>query len=231
MRLHRRTIELDGTVDSSPIYANGVIYVTTTYGRTEAINPKSGKVLWRFVPPTYASYAGSAQITNMTPLADPDGSAIYAGAPDGVIRKLAIATGKQLWATKITRDPTREKLTSSLNFSRGLVIATTGGYIGDAPPYQGHVVTLSRMNGHVVHVWNSLCAERHAIIQPSSCSASDSAIWARSGAVVDPATGNLTGRRRTRPSSSRPTPTSARPRPRSFQAATSCRAGKMESCG
>jgi hypothetical protein len=199
-RLHRRTIQLDGTVDSSPIYLGGAtihgakhdtIVVTTTYGRTEAIDAKTGKVLWRYVPSTYGSYAGSAQITNMTPIADPDRSAIYAGAPDGVIRKLAIATGKQLWATKITRDPTHEKLTSSLNFSRGLVMATTGGYIGDAPPYQGHVVTLSPKNGHIVHVWNSLCADRHAIIQPSTCDASDSAIWARSGAVVDPTTGNL----------------------------------------
>jgi outer membrane protein assembly factor BamB len=189
-KLRRRTIQLDGTVDSSPISVGGVIYVTTTYGRTEAIDAKTGKVRWRFTPPTYNSYAGSAQISNMSPIADPDRTAIYAGAPDGVIRKLAIKNGKVLWQTKITRDPKHEKLTSSLNFSRGLVIATTGGYIGDAPPYQGHVVTLSPKNGHIAHVWNSLCADRHAIIQPSTCSASDSAIWARSGAVVLP-NGNL----------------------------------------
>ena len=198
--LRRRVLRLDGTVDSSPIYLHGVmiggkphdaIFFTTTYGRTEAMDAGSGKVLWRFVPATYSSYAGSAQITNMTPIADPDRTAIYAGAPDGVIRKLAIATGRQLWATKITRDPTHEKLTSSLNFANGYVIATTGGYIGDAPPYQGHVVTLDPKSGRIVHVWNSLCADRHAIITPSTCGSSDSAIWARSGAVVDPATGNL----------------------------------------
>src|SRR5262249_22889470 len=80
---------------------------------------------------------------------------------------------------------------SSLNFARGLLIATTGGYIGDAPPYQGHVVTLNPQNGHIVHVWNSLCADRHELIVPSTCASSDSAIWARSGAVVDPATGDL----------------------------------------
>src|SRR5205085_10300047 len=37
----------------------------------------------------------------------------------------------------------------------------------------------------------SLCAARHAIIQPSTCRSSDSAIWARSGAVVLPGSGNL----------------------------------------
>jgi hypothetical protein len=190
-KLHRRTIQLDGTVDSSPISVGGTIYVTTTYGRTEAIDPASGHVRWRYTPPTYSSYAGSYRITNMSPVVDPDHTAIYAGAPDGRIVKLAIKTGKVLWSTSITRDPTHEKLTSSLNFSRSLVIATTGGYIGDAPPYQGHVVTLNPANGHIDHVWNSLCADRHTLIQPSSCGSSDSAIWARSGAVVVPGSGNL----------------------------------------
>ncbi len=88
-------------------------------------------------------------------------------------------------------DATHEKMTSSLNVSRGLVIMTTGGYIGDAPPYQGHVVTMSERTGMIAHVWNSLCGDRHALIVPSSCSSSDSAIWSRNGAAVDPANGTL----------------------------------------
>jgi hypothetical protein len=96
-----------------------------------------------------------------------------------------------LWTTPITRDPTHEKLTSSLNVSRGLVIATTGGYIGDAPPYQGHVVTLHESSGRIAHVWNSLCSDRHAIIVPRTCASSDSAIWSRNGAAVDPSNGTL----------------------------------------
>ena len=119
-KLRRRTIQLDGTVDSSPISVGTTIYVTTTYDRTEAISA-AGRVLWRYTPPTYGSYAGSPQITNMSPIADPNRTAIYAGAPDGHIVKLAIRTGKVLWSQSITRDPTHEKLTSSLNFSRGLV--------------------------------------------------------------------------------------------------------------
>ena len=71
------------------------------------------------------------------------------------------------------------------------MLVTTGGYIGDAPPYQGHVVTLFAASGRIDHVWNSLCSDRHAIISPSTCSASDSAIWSRNGAAVDPATGDL----------------------------------------
>ncbi|HEX5449070.1 MAG TPA: PQQ-binding-like beta-propeller repeat protein [Gaiellaceae bacterium] len=189
--LARQQVRLDGTVDSSAIMVNGTIFVTTTYGRTEAINAKTGKVKWRYTPVTYSSLAGSAQITNASPAADPSGTAIYAASPDGVIRKLRASNGGVLWQTKVTRDPTHEKLTSSINVSRGLVIVTTGGFIGDAPPYQGHVVTLYAKTGRIDHVWNSLCADRRTLITPSTCPASDSAIWSRNGAAVDPANGNL----------------------------------------
>ncbi len=189
--LVRRRVQLDGTVDSSPIYVRGMFIVTTTYGRTEALNANTGKVIWRFTPPAYSRLAGSAQITNATPAASTDRTAVYAAASDGRIRKLRLTDGKVLWTTTITRDPTHEKITSSLNVSRGLVIATTGGYIGDAPPYQGHVVTMSEKTGRIAHVWNSLCSNRHTLILPSTCPASDSAIWSRNGAAVDPATGDL----------------------------------------
>ena len=198
--LARQQVQLDGTVDSSPIYLHAVrvygvtrdvFFLTTTYGKTEAINAANGKLLWRFTPPQYGKLAGSAQITNATPVASTDRSSVYAASPDGVVRKLRISDGKVLWARSVTRDPTREKLTSSLNVSRGLVLVTTGGYIGDAPSYQGHVVTLRERTGAIVHVWNSLCSDRHTLITPSTCDASDSAIWSRNGAAVDPATGNL----------------------------------------
>ncbi len=198
--LKGQQVQLDGTVDSSPIYlhevrvlgvVHDVFFVTTTYGKTEAIDAADGAVLWRFTPPTYGSLAGTAQITNATPAASTDRTAVYAAAPDGRIRKLRVSDGKVLWTTVITRDPTHEKMTSSLNVSRGLVVMTTGGYIGDAPPYQGHVVTLSERTGAIQHVWNSLCSDRHGLITPSTCPSSDSAIWSRNGAAVDPATGDL----------------------------------------
>jgi hypothetical protein len=71
------------------------------------------------------------------------------------------------------------------------VLAATGGYIGDAPPYQGHVAVIAAASGRLLHVWNSLCSNRKELIQPSSCDASDSAIWGRAGVVVEPGTGDL----------------------------------------
>ena len=192
-------MQLGGTADSSPIYLHGVqvngathdvFFVTTTYGKTDAIDAASGKLLWQFTPPGYSSWAGSAQVTTATPVADPSRQWIYAASPAGRIYKLSVATGRSAWSVSITKLPSREKIAASLNFAGGHVIATTGGYLGDAPPYQGHVAIIST-GGAVLHVWNSLCSNRAGVIDPQSCSASDSAIWGRAGAVVDPANGQL----------------------------------------
>jgi hypothetical protein len=196
-KARRLRIRLDGTVDSAPIYvAKGVrgrdaFVVTTTYGKTEALDAGTGRVLWRFTPSTYQHLAGSAQITTATPALSADRTAVYAAAPDGRIRKLRLSDGRPVWTTRVTFDPTHEKITSSLNVDGGRVIAATGGYIGDAPSYQGHVVTMSESTGRIAHVWNSLCSDRHALIVPRTCRSSDSAIWSRNGAAVDPANGTL----------------------------------------
>lgn len=198
--LQRRQVTIDGTVDASAVYLRGatvkgaahdVLFVTTTYGKTLAIDADRATVLWEFTPSSYGSVKGSYRITNATPVVDPDREAIYAAAPDGMIRKLAVADGRVLWATPITRLPAREKIASPLGFFKGRVIATTDGYIGDEPPYQGHVAVLDAATGALLHVWNALCSNRHELLDPASCRASDAGIWGRAGAVIDAKTGNL----------------------------------------
>jgi hypothetical protein len=92
-KLRHTSVSLPGTVDSSPIYLHDVkvggktrdvFFVTTTYGITLAVDAADGRILWRYTPPGYSGWAGSAQITTMTPVADPGRAAIYAGAPDGL---------------------------------------------------------------------------------------------------------------------------------------------------
>jgi outer membrane protein assembly factor BamB len=197
--LTRRQVQLPGTADSSPIYLHDVsiggsshdaFFLTTTYGITVAVDADTGSILWRWTPPGYSSWAGSPQITTATPAADPSRAWIYAASPDGMIQKLAVADGHAAWRVSITKLPSREKIAASLNVAGGHVIATTGGYIGDAPPYQGHVAVISP-GGRLLHVWNSLCSDRTGLIDPSSCASSDSAIWGRAGAVVVPGRGEL----------------------------------------
>ena len=198
--LTRLQVTLDGTVDASAIYLHGVtvngsshnvFFVTTTYGKTIALNAVNGAVLWEYTPANFSTWAGTAQMTTSTPAADPDRQHIYAAAPDGTIQKLAIANGQVVWKTAITLLPSREKITSPIKVFNGHVIATTGGYIGDAPPYQGHLAILDSQTGNLLQVWNSLCSNEPGLITPSSCSSTRSAIWGRAGALIDPSTGNI----------------------------------------
>jgi PQQ-like domain len=198
--LQRHQVAIDGTVDAAAIYLHGievkgaqhdVFFVTTTYGKTIAIDADQGSALWEFTPPKFATWEGTRQIINSTPAADPDRNHIYAGAPDGTIQKLAVADGRVLWTAHITQLPEREKIASPLREFRGRIIAVTTGYIGDKPPYQGHVVILDAQSGSVVHVWNSLCSDQPRLLTPSACPSTKSGVWGRAGAVIDSATGNI----------------------------------------
>jgi outer membrane protein assembly factor BamB len=198
--LRRQQVAIDGVVDASAIYLAGVqvqgaphnvLFMTTTYGKTLAIDADQGTMLWEYTPLGYARWVGSPRITNSTPVADPGRDHIYTASPDGHVQKVAVADGHVVWSTAITLLPEREKIASPLSFFRGHVIAVTGGYIGDAPPYQGHVAVLDAASGRLLHVWNSLCSDRSGLIQPESCAESGSAIWGRAGAVIDSTTGDI----------------------------------------
>jgi PQQ-like domain len=203
-RLRTRIVHIDGTVDSSAIEMHGivirgrardVIVVTTTYGKTIAIDPGTGSRLWEFTPRSYGSLAGSPEITTATPIADPGRRFVYAADPGGLVHKLALAGGSEVhaghWPVRATFLPSREKLASPFNISGGSLIVATGGYDGDAPPYQGHVAVIDRGSGRITHVWNSLCSNRRHLIQPSTCPANDSAIWGRNAPVLEPGSGRI----------------------------------------
>ncbi|HEX5851738.1 MAG TPA: hypothetical protein VFY36_01475, partial [Solirubrobacteraceae bacterium] len=120
---------------------------------------------------------------------------VYSASPDGLVHKLALADGSEAgggaWPVSITRDATHEKLAAALNIDRGALLVATGGYIGDAPPYQGHLVSIDRASGRLLRVFNTLCANRREIQTPSTCDASDSAILSRGGPVVEPRSGRI----------------------------------------
>jgi outer membrane protein assembly factor BamB len=200
--LRLRTVALPGTPDNSAVYAHQVMVngsphdvaiVTTSYGITLAIDADRARILWRFVPRGIAAWRGSAQITTASPIVDTAAGEVYATSPNGLVHKLSLANGQEQpgWPVRITPAPKTEKLTASLNIADGELLATTGGYFGDAPPYVGHIVAISLATGHVEHVFNTLCANRARIIDPTEYPASDSAILSRSGPVVEPGAGRV----------------------------------------
>jgi outer membrane protein assembly factor BamB len=193
-RLHAHwQTALGDVADSTPIYLNAVkvgkstmpmLFQTTKHGVTLGIEANTGKILWKFT--THGS-----TVTNSTPAADPSGQAIYVPGIDGKVHKVSAARGHEEHApgfpARITDLPLSEKDASPLNVANGYLYATTSGYYGDAPPYDGHVVAVNLSSGKTT-VFNSLCSNYHHLVHSSTCSQQRSGIWGRGGAVVDPVT-------------------------------------------
>ena len=189
---------LGEVVDSAPIELAGVtvngathnvIIVTGDYGETQAIDAATGAILWSFTP-AGARGLPAAQVTDATPVADPNREFVYTASPDGYIHKLSLANGSQVWQTQVVLGPKTEKLDGGISYADGSVIVVTGGYDGDGPPYQGHVLALNPVTGQITHVFYTLCSNNTALINPSTCSQSDSGIWGRGGANIMP-NGNI----------------------------------------
>jgi outer membrane protein assembly factor BamB len=192
----RWQISLGAVADSTPILLDSVseragrrglvagpmLFQTTLSGETFGIDATTGRIVWKFLThgPNY---------THSTPAADPSGTMIYAPGVDGRIHKLEAANGHEIhsagFPARLTRMPSSEADESPINVANGYLYATTSGYDGDAPPYDGHVISVNLSNGAET-VFNSLCSEKDKLPGPHTCSQQRSGIWARGGAVVDP---------------------------------------------
>lgn len=198
-RLHSRwQISLGGVADSTPILLEHVrvgrvvrvmLFQTRKDGETLGIEAASGHILWHYM-------THGPNITTSTPVADPSGQSIYVPSVDGKVHKLSAATGREQhgpgFPARITRMPNTEKNASALNLANGYLYATTSGYLGDATPYDGHVVSV-RLSDGATSVFNSLCSDQHGLPGPHTCPQQRSGIWSRGGAVVDPAS-SMNGR-------------------------------------
>lgn len=184
-------ISLGSTADSTPIFLERVrvgrskhamLYQTLLNGETFGINAATGKIVWRFT-------THGAHYTHSTPAADPSGKAIYAPGLDGMVHKLNASNGHEIhgkgFPARITRIPETEAVESPLNVANGYLYATISGYDGDGTPYDGHVVAINLGSGKRT-VFNSLCSQKHRLLDGTGCTQQRSGIWARGGAVVDP---------------------------------------------
>jgi outer membrane protein assembly factor BamB len=196
--LHRLwSVALPDVADSTPILVHGlaladgskhnVLYLTTKSGSLVALDAATGIELW-----TAATHG--PKMTTSSPVADPAHGFVYSYGLDGKLHKYQATTGREMmgggWPVLITRMTQTEKESSSLNLANGFIYVTTSGYPGDAPPYQGHVVAIKLADG-TSHVFNSLCSDKKHVLVQGECNASNSGIWARAGAVVDPVTGYI----------------------------------------
>jgi outer membrane protein assembly factor BamB len=184
--------KLPAVVDSSPVELSGVmttsgmktlLYATTTAGSLLALDATTGQMIWQ------ATTTGP-KITTSSPAIDPTGQYVYSYGLDGKIHKYSSGTGQEIttggWPVPVTLMTMVEKGSSALNIGNGYLYATESGYTGDGGHYIGHVVAIKLSTGKAT-VFNALCSNLTMLLQASACPAAQAGIWARAGAVIDPA--------------------------------------------
>jgi hypothetical protein len=183
---------LPSIADSAPAYDGTQLYLTTKSGTTLALDPSSGDLLW-------SSATRGPEFTTSSPVLDPSDQWVYGYGLDGAVHKYAAATGAESvgagWPAVVTLLTSVEKESSALNLANNNLYVTTSGYPGDFGHYDGHLVVVNLGSGAPV-VFNTLCSNIRALLtdqagQANYCPNVQSGVWARSGAVVDPTTGNV----------------------------------------
>jgi outer membrane protein assembly factor BamB len=178
----RWQVKIGSIADTAPVVAGNTLYITATDGTTYAVDTTSGRILWRFA-------TQGPKITTSVPAYDPATHALYVGGVDGMVHRLDPGSGREVRADgfpeQITLAPQTEKNASPLHVANGYLYAQTSGYIGDAPPYVGHVVAIHLSDGSK-HVFNVLCSSHRELIEPQTCAAQRAGLWSRAGVVVDP---------------------------------------------
>jgi outer membrane protein assembly factor BamB len=156
-----------------------------------AFNAVNGKRLWS------RSTSGPSRCTTAGPAVDHALHRVYAPGLDGRLHAYGAVSGKEItghgWPFRITLMPDVEKMSATPTVHGRYVYVTTSGFIGDQGHYEGHLVTIDTKKG-VSHVFNSLCSNVTALLEPasgasSSCPFVQSGLFGRGQGAVDPVNG------------------------------------------
>ena len=193
------SVQLPDLADERPVLAGSllmpdkkrhdVLYVTTDKGTLIALDSATGAAFWAVTPKNQ-----NPKYTKSSPAIDLDRKLVYSYGLDGGVHRFKATTGQEIlgngWPVTVTRMPLSEKVSSALNLVGGYLYVTTASFSGDAPPYQGHLVTIDVKTG-ATRVFNSLCNDHTHLLALNECQANGGGIWARPGVEQDPITGNI----------------------------------------
>ncbi|HEY2515436.1 MAG TPA: discoidin domain-containing protein, partial [Polyangiaceae bacterium] len=188
---------LPGNIEGAPVVLTNVTtpagvkdlaFVTTKNGWIVALDAYSGATVWSAQP------ASNSNITMSSPAVDPSRAWVYSSGLDGYLHKYAVGNGAESvgggWPELLTNKPTVEKdgtaVTVAVLGSKSYAYMGTGGYIGDAGDYQGHLTAIDLVTGTQT-VFNSLCSNQPNVhfTTANDCGMKQSGIWAKAGVTFD----------------------------------------------
>ncbi len=122
--------------ESTPLFIDGVIYVSEPWSKVNAYDARTGALLWHYDPKVPGEFGarGCCDVVNRG-VAAWNGK-IYVGAYDGRLIALDAATGQEVWSTITTDQSKYYTITGAPRVANGKVFIGNGGaeYI-----YRGYI--------------------------------------------------------------------------------------------
>src|SRR3979411_2252587 len=119
-----------GSVESTPVVANGVMYVTSGPTMVAALDLKSGKPLWEWTRPIAASVLnlGFPRVNRGVAVLD---NMVYVGTLDGYLFALAARAGIERWSVHAGETPPGHAITAApLVVDDKVIVGISGGEAG-----------------------------------------------------------------------------------------------------
>jgi alcohol dehydrogenase (cytochrome c) len=119
-----------GSLETTPLVVNGVMYATSGPTNVAAIDLRSGKPLWEWTRPIAASVLnlGFPRVNRGVAVVD---NTVYVGTLDGYLVALDAKAGIERWAVQVGDNPTGHAITSApLAVDGKIIVGISGGEAG-----------------------------------------------------------------------------------------------------
>lgn len=114
-------------METTPIVADGVMYITTAWSRVAALDAKTGRKIWTFDPKVPGEKGRDACCDVVNRGVAIWGDKVFLGALDGRLIALSKETGKEIWSVQTTDTSKPYTITGAPRVVKGKVIIGNGG--------------------------------------------------------------------------------------------------------
>ena len=120
-------IPLNRGQEATPLYVDGVLYLSSSWSNVFAFDARTGKVLWRFDPEVPHEWAVNVCCGEVNRGVAAWNGKIFVGTLDGRLIALDAATGHKVWETLTIDRSQRYSITGAVRVVKGKVLVGNSG--------------------------------------------------------------------------------------------------------
>ncbi len=113
--------------EATPLYIDGVIYVSTAWSKVYAFDARTGKQLWQYNPKVPGEWAVNVCCGLVNRGIAAYNGKIYVGTLDGRLVAIDAATGQEVWSVMTIDKGTRYSITGAPRVFKGKVVIGNAG--------------------------------------------------------------------------------------------------------